>query len=92
MAGFLSPFDREQTFDSQLEKVHSLFRRQLAVPLYGKKLARQEPALRGCKCFRVRHVIRPVPGSRGADVAVILTVPGQCLCGRGPWQKRLLTR
>ncbi|KAM6155290.1 squamous cell carcinoma antigen recognized by T-cells 3 isoform 3-T3 [Rhynchocyon petersi] len=34
IAGFLSPFDREQTFDSQLEKVHSLFRRQLAVPLY----------------------------------------------------------
>ncbi|XP_059532030.1 squamous cell carcinoma antigen recognized by T-cells 3 isoform X2 [Myotis daubentonii] len=34
MAGFLSPFDWEQTFDSQLEKVHSLFRRQLAIPLY----------------------------------------------------------
>nr|XP_045379010.1 squamous cell carcinoma antigen recognized by T-cells 3 isoform X3 [Camelus bactrianus] len=34
IAGFLSPFDREQTFDSQLEKVHSLFRRQLAIPLY----------------------------------------------------------
>nr|XP_045221805.1 squamous cell carcinoma antigen recognized by T-cells 3 isoform X3 [Macaca fascicularis] len=34
VAGFLSPFDREQTFDSQLEKVHSLFRRQLAIPLY----------------------------------------------------------
>nr|XP_019833588.1 PREDICTED: squamous cell carcinoma antigen recognized by T-cells 3-like isoform X1 [Bos indicus] len=34
MAGFLSPSDWEQTFDSQLEKVHSLFRRQLAIPLY----------------------------------------------------------
>ncbi|XP_077016231.1 spliceosome associated factor 3, U4/U6 recycling protein isoform X1 [Tamandua tetradactyla] len=34
IADFLSPFDREQTFDSQLEKVHSLFRRQLAIPLY----------------------------------------------------------
>ncbi|GAB5579129.1 squamous cell carcinoma antigen recognized by T-cells 3 isoform X1 [Prionailurus iriomotensis] len=34
IAGFLSPFDREQTFDSQLEKVHSLFRRQLAIPLF----------------------------------------------------------
>uniref|UniRef100_A0A8C0PIF4 Spliceosome associated factor 3, U4/U6 recycling protein n=2 Tax=Canis lupus TaxID=9612 RepID=A0A8C0PIF4_CANLF len=34
IAGFLSPFDREQTFDSQLEKVHNLFRRQLAIPLY----------------------------------------------------------
>ncbi|XP_058512452.1 squamous cell carcinoma antigen recognized by T-cells 3 isoform X1 [Ochotona princeps] len=34
VAGFLSPSDREQTFDSQLEKVHSLFRRQLAIPLY----------------------------------------------------------
>ncbi|XP_048198720.1 squamous cell carcinoma antigen recognized by T-cells 3 isoform X1 [Perognathus longimembris pacificus] len=34
IAGFLSPSDWEQTFDSQLEKVHSLFRRQLAIPLY----------------------------------------------------------
>ncbi|XP_040587536.1 squamous cell carcinoma antigen recognized by T-cells 3 isoform X3 [Mesocricetus auratus] len=34
IAAFLSPSDREQTFDSQLEKVHSLFRRQLAIPLY----------------------------------------------------------
>ncbi|XP_062038290.1 squamous cell carcinoma antigen recognized by T-cells 3 isoform X1 [Lepus europaeus] len=34
IAGFLSPSDREQTFDSQLDKVHSLFRRQLAIPLY----------------------------------------------------------
>ncbi|XP_060048957.1 squamous cell carcinoma antigen recognized by T-cells 3 isoform X2 [Erinaceus europaeus] len=34
MADFLTPSDREQTFDSQLEKVHSLFRRQLAIPLY----------------------------------------------------------
>ncbi|XP_069850755.1 squamous cell carcinoma antigen recognized by T-cells 3 isoform X1 [Dipodomys merriami] len=34
IAGFLFPSDREQTFDSQLEKVHSLFRRQLAIPLY----------------------------------------------------------
>ncbi|XP_039075840.1 squamous cell carcinoma antigen recognized by T-cells 3 isoform X1 [Hyaena hyaena] len=34
IAGFLSPSDREQTFDSQLEKVHSLFRRQLAIPLF----------------------------------------------------------
>ncbi|XP_052610999.1 squamous cell carcinoma antigen recognized by T-cells 3 isoform X1 [Peromyscus californicus insignis] len=34
VAAFLSPSDWEQTFDSQLEKVHSLFRRQLAIPLY----------------------------------------------------------
>nr|XP_038945452.1 squamous cell carcinoma antigen recognized by T-cells 3 isoform X2 [Rattus norvegicus] len=34
IAAFLSPSDREQTFDSQLERVHSLFRRQLAIPLY----------------------------------------------------------
>ncbi|KAF7472587.1 hypothetical protein GHT09_016518 [Marmota monax] len=45
MAGFLSPFDREQTFDSQLEKVHSLFRRQLAIPLYGKRNGSQPAVL-----------------------------------------------
>lgn len=88
MAGFLSPFDWEQTFDSQLEKVHSLFRRQLAVPLYGKRngLVRSQP-FKVFKCFWICHVIRPLPAFRAADVAgvlTILTITGQCLCGPGP--------
>lgn len=82
MAGFLSPFDREQTFDSQLEKVHSLFRRQLAIPLYGK--TRASP-LWFLKCFGVCHVIRPFLACHEAKVAGILIRTGQRHYGRVPW-------
>lgn len=57
MAGFLSPSDWEQTFDSQLEKVHSLFRRQLAIPLYGKRNCPVSSRRFG------RVMIRPFPAS-----------------------------
>lgn len=42
------------------------------------------------KRFGVCHAVRPSPASRGASVAGVLTLIGQCHCGRGPWSQLAL--